>query len=50
LSCAFQGTSALKVEASDKQSILDDILGTIFQIGGKLIFPNDGAGAWTILP
>mmetsp|Transcript_26408 Transcript_26408/g.61203 ORF Transcript_26408/g.61203 Transcript_26408/m.61203 type:complete len:600 (+) Transcript_26408:244-2043(+) len=37
------GTSALLVEESNKNSVLDDVLGALFQVGGKLIFPNDDA-------
>mmetsp|Transcript_1603 Transcript_1603/g.4035 ORF Transcript_1603/g.4035 Transcript_1603/m.4035 type:complete len:641 (+) Transcript_1603:133-2055(+) len=37
------GTAAIQVEESDKNSVLDDMLGALFQVGGKLIFPNDDA-------
>ena len=39
----FTGTSALKIEASNESNLLDDMLTVIFQIGGKLLWPNDNA-------
>ena len=35
------GTSALKLPATSESSFFDDILTSIFQVGGKLLWPND---------
>jgi hypothetical protein len=35
------GTSALKLPAASGSSIFDDILTSVFQVGGKLLWPND---------
>eukprot|EP00291_Cryptomonas_curvata_P020761 CAMPEP_0172165816 /NCGR_PEP_ID=MMETSP1050-20130122/8625_1 /TAXON_ID=233186 /ORGANISM="Cryptomonas curvata, Strain CCAP979/52" /LENGTH=561 /DNA_ID=CAMNT_0012836335 /DNA_START=256 /DNA_END=1937 /DNA_ORIENTATION=- len=39
----YTGTSALKLPSKSGSNIFDDILTSVFQIGGKLLWPNDNA-------
>ena len=39
------GTSALKLPAKSGSNFFDDILTSVFQIGGKLLWPNDNVSS-----